>query len=313
MKWNIDHLPVFLAVQEMKGVTGAAKRLQMPKSTVSRILSKLEESLDIRLFDRNTRQFRLTAEGEIFFHHAQVIMDHVYATNEALAGLRHAPSGVLKVAMPMALSRDIVGPRLNHFRKRFPEVILQMTVTPYPVNLLREDLDLAFVVGEQDASDMVIRKILDTSLIWVASSDYAGQHKFGDKIADLIPHLSFCERRYQTGRLAVKSTQGRQFLDTSALMSVNDPVILRDILLDGGGIALLPALYCYEYLDSGKLLQVFPTIEPEDKASIYALLPSRRLQPYRARVFLDFVDEIISEHIDRSVKILSRKPQNFTR
>ena len=304
MKWNIDHLPVFLAVQEMKGVTGAAKRLNMPKSTVSRILSKLEEDLDIRLFDRNTRQFRLTAEGEVFFHHAQVIMDHVYATNEALAGLRHAPSGVLKVSMPMAFSRDIVGPQLNRFRARFPEVIVQMTVTPHPVNLLREDLDLAFVVGAQDASDMVIRKIVETPLIWVASADYAGQHNFGDRISDLKPHLSFCERRYQTRRLPARAPQGRQFLDTSSLMSVNDPVILRNIVLDGGGIALLPALYCYEHLETGKLVQVFPEIEPEDTASVYALLPSRRLQPYRARVFLDFVDEIVSDYLQRHADLL---------
>lgn len=298
MKWNINHLPVFLAVAEMKGVTGAAKRLDMPKSTVSRTLSKLEEDLDIRLFDRNTRQIRLTAEGEIFFHHAQVIMEHVYATNEALAGLRHIPSGVLKVSMPMAFSRDIVGGQLTTFRARFPEVILQMTVTPHPVNLLREDIDLAFVVGEQDVSDMVIRKIVETPLIWVASSEYATQHSFGDKLSDLKPHLSFCERRYQTDRLAVRSQQGRQYLDTSSLMSVNDPVILRNIVLDGGGIALLPALYCYEHLDSGKLVQVFPLIEPEDKASVYALLPSRRLQPYKARVFLDFIDKTVADYLN---------------
>ena len=70
MKWNTDHLPVFLAVAEIKGITGAASALDMPKSTVSRTLSRLEEDLDIRLFDRNTRQMRLTAEGELFHMHS---------------------------------------------------------------------------------------------------------------------------------------------------------------------------------------------------------------------------------------------------
>lgn len=305
MKWNIDHLPVFLAIEEMKGVTGAADRLGMPKSTVSRTLSKLEDDLDIRLFDRNTRQFRLTAEGEIFFQHAQVIMEHVYATNDALAGLRHTPSGVLKVSMPMAFSRDIIGPKLTAFRARYPDVVLQITVTPHDINLMREDLDLAFVVGTQESSDMVIRKIMEAPLIWVASSGYVKDHNFGDTLPDLKPHLGFCERRYQNQRLQVKSKQGRQFLDTSSLMSVNDPVILRNIVLDGGGVALLPALYCYEHLASGQLLEVFPMIEPEDKATVYAVMPSRRLQPYKARVFIDFVDEIVSEYHKRFEQIAS--------
>ena len=167
MKWNIDHLPVFLAVAEIKGITAAASALDMPKSTVSRTLSRLEEDLDIRLFDRNTRQMRLTAEGELFLTHAQLVMEQVETTNQALAGLRHIPSGVLKVSMPMAFSRDIVGPRLAQFREKYPEVILQIMVTPHTVNLLREDLDLAFVVGEQDMSDMVIRKRASNTLIAV--------------------------------------------------------------------------------------------------------------------------------------------------
>lgn len=289
MKWNTDHLPVFLAVAEIKGITGAASALDMPKSTVSRTLSRLEEDLDIRLFDRNTRQMRLTAEGELFFTHAQLVMEQVETTNQALAGLRHIPSGVLKVSMPMAFSRDIVGPRLTQFREKYPEVILQIMVTPHTVNLLREDLDLAFVVGEQDMSDMVIRKILETPLIWVASQNYAGDHQFGEKLSELKPHLKFCERRYQTDKMVVKTAQGRQFLDTSKLMSVNDPVILRNIVLDGGGVALLPALYCYEHLESSELVQVFASIQPEETAIVNVLMPTKRLRPQKAQIFIDFV------------------------
>ena len=75
MKWNTDDLPVFVAVGETMGIRSAAMRLGMPVSTVSRTLSRLEDDLDLRLFDRNTRQFRLTAEGEIFLQHAQTILD----------------------------------------------------------------------------------------------------------------------------------------------------------------------------------------------------------------------------------------------
>ena len=296
MKWNSDHLPVFLAVAEMQGVTGAAKRLNMPKSTVSRLLSKLEDDLDLRLFDRNSRAFRLTAEGEIFKNHAQMIMDQVHNTNEVISGLRHSPSGVLKVSMPMAFSRDIVGKHLARFGAQYPDLVLQVMVTPYQVNLMREDLDLAFIVGMPEDSEAVIQKIVESPLRWVASADYATAHNLHSGQASLRPHLRFCERRYTTERLSIKGPQGKQYINTAQLMSVNDPVMLRDIVLDGGGVALLPELYCYEELANQTLVTVFDDLILDERATVYALMPSRRLQPQKARVFIEFVQKIVQEH-----------------
>ena len=88
MKWNIDDLPVFLAHCETQGVRAAATRLDMPKSTVSRCLLRLEKNLDVRLIDRNTCQSRLMAEGERFLFHAQLIMAQVVAAEDAISRLR---------------------------------------------------------------------------------------------------------------------------------------------------------------------------------------------------------------------------------
>lgn len=300
MKWNIDDLPVFIAVAEMHGVTGAAKRLNMPKSTVSRTLSRLETDLEVRLFNRNTREFNLTAEGVVLFQHAQVVIDHVKATDEAVAGLRHRPSGALKVSMPMAFSRHIIGGHLVAFGERYPEVTLQLMVTPHSVNLMREDLDLAFVVGLPEQSEVVAKKILASPLIWVAAKSYAEDRQLGTSLDELKPHLLYCERRYQIPDLKVKSQEGRQELDTSKLMSVNDPLILKQIILDGGGISLLPQIYCRKELQSGELIEVFTDIQSDERAEVYALMPSLRLQPQKARLFIEFVEEIVSDAITDS-------------
>jgi len=297
MKWNVDDLPVFVAVSEMGGIRAAAEKLKMPKSTVSRTLSRLEDDLDIRLFDRNTRQIRLTAEGESFLGHAQGILEEVMAANEAVAGLRHSPSGVLKVAMPMAFSREVIGGRLAEFNARFPEIILEVTVTPYLVNLMREDVDLALVVGPVADSDLMSHQLSDTPLIWVASADYATRFEWDGQPANLKPHIKFCEQRYKMRRLAVRSARGRQFLDMSMTMSVNDSVILRDILCRGGGVGLLPALYCQHLLRSGTLVQICPGIVPEARAQIMALTASRRLPPQKTRVFIEFARECLADYV----------------
>lgn len=294
MKWNIDDLPVFVAVAEMRGVTGAAKRLNMPKSTVSRTLSRLENDLEVRLFNRNTREFHLTAEGVVLFQHAQVVMDHVKATDEAVAGLRHTPSGALKVSMPMAFSRHIIGGQLVEFTKRYPEVRVQLMVTPHSVNLMREDLDLAFVVGLPDNSDVVAKKILTSPLIWVASQDYAQQNQLETGLSDLQAHLLYCERRYQLPDLQLRDQNGRHALDMSDLMSVNDPLILKQIIADGGGVSLLPKIYCQDELQSGTLVELFHDVQTDERAEVYALMPSLRLQPQKARLFIEFVEEIVA-------------------
>ena len=295
MKWNIDDLPVFVAVAEMRGVTGAAKRLSMPKSTVSRTLSRLENDLEVRLFNRNTREFNLTAEGVVLFQHAQVVMDHVKATDEAVAGLRHTPSGALKVSMPMAFSRHIIGGKLVDFTHRYPEVTIQLMVTPHSVNLMREDLDLAFVVGLPENSDVVAKKILASPLIWVASQSYANKHKLSSGLAELQAHLLYCERRYQIPDLPVRTSEGRHLLDMSQLMSVNDPLILKQIITDGGGVSLLPQIYCQDELQAGSLVTLFQDVQTDERAEVYALMPSLRLQPQKARLFIEFVEEIVAD------------------
>lgn len=272
----------------------------MPKSTVSRTLSRLETDLEVRLFNRNTREFNLTAEGVVLFQHAQVVIDHVKATDEAVAGLRHRPSGALKVSMPMAFSRHIIGGHLVAFGKRYPEVSLQLMVTPHSVNLMREDLDLAFVVGLPEQSEVVAKKILASPLIWVTSKAYAESNRLGTSIEDLKPHLLYCERRYLLPDLRVRSAEGRQEIDMSKLMSVNDPLILKQITLDGGGISLLPQIYCQQELQSGDLLQVFSTIQSDERAEVYALMPSLRLQPQKARLFIEFVEEIVQQAVTLS-------------
>ena len=300
MKWNIDDLPVFVAVAEMRGVTGAAKLLNMPKSTVSRTLTRLEDDLKIRLFNRNTRDFNLTAEGVVLFHHAQVVLDHVKATDEAVAGLQHTPSGTLKVSLPMAFSREILGNHLLAFNNKYPQINLQIQVTPHNINLIREDLDLAFVVGLPDNSDIVAKKVLDSPLIWVASPDYAARAIKQDTLLDLQNHMVYCERRYQLANFEVRDHTGWHNLNKTHLMSINDPLTLRQLICNGGGIAVLPEIYCQKELEAGLLQRVYHNIICKETAQIYALMPSLRLQPQKARLFIEFVENIVKRTIGKN-------------
>ena len=174
---------------------------------------------------------------------------------------------------------------------------MQLQVTSHAVNVLREDLDVAFVVEPVESSDLIRHVISDTPLIWVTSPSYLYDISIPDTISGLLPHLKFCERRYQNNRLEVATPRGPQTIDTTHLMSVNDPVILRDITIQGGGVALLPELYCRRCLKGGALVQVCPSITLQNTARISALIAHRRLQPKKAELIIDFVKECLEDYI----------------
>lgn len=296
MNWNTNDLSVFVAITESGSITKAAKKIDRPKSTLSRTLAKLEDDLGIRLFDRNTRRLRLTSEGEILLRHSKVILEHVAATNESIAGLKNIPTGKLKVSMPMGFSREIIGGRLTEFSRDYPDVTVQILISPFNINLLTEDIDIAVSVGPIESSELIAHKIFNSRLIWVAAQFYQQSINSGDNVSTLIPHLKFCERRYQRELFLVKKRGGTQAIDMGNLMSVNDPVMLRDIVIRGGGIALMPEIYCLKNLRNGSLIQVFPDIEPVQKASVYALTSSRKLEPKKTSVFINFLKKCTKEY-----------------
>ena len=127
------------------GARAAAARLNMPKSTVSRCLTRLEEKLDLRLIDRNTA-VQAYRQGEVS---SACAADYGRGgcCRRGHPGLRHKPGGSLKIAMPMAFSREVIGGRLAEFNARFPDIGLEVLVTSQQVNLLIEDIDVALAVG----------------------------------------------------------------------------------------------------------------------------------------------------------------------
>ena len=294
MKWNIDDVPVFVAVIDQNGFTAAARALDMPKSTVSKAVSRLEEALGLRLLDRNSRNLRITAEGETFYRQALLIMEQVRETDAAMAGLNAVPSGKLVVALPPAFCQEIVSPNLAAFHREHPRVDLDLIVTTHGTDILRDQIDIAVVVGPLEDSDLISRTLFSGRLIWVASPDYLMTCTLGDSPDDLPKHVRLCETRYGMRRVPVRLEGQVAHLDfTRGITHVNDPLSVRRAVVGGAGISLLPELYCRQQLRDGSLVEVYEHISLDLSASkLSVVYPSRRLMSPRTRVFLEFLDRI---------------------
>lgn len=298
MKWRLDDLPVFLAVVEQGGISAAARTLGLSKSSVSVVLTRLEHSLQLRLLDRSTRSLRVTTEGEVFYRQALLIMEQASEADALMAGLGAAPSGQLTVALPPAFCHEMVAPRLASFQQRYPEVQLALVVTSHGAALVRERADLAVVVGQLEDSELVSRPLLSGALIWVASPAWLAQHTLGQTLPDICAQVQICETRYGLRRMPVHVDGEPGELDLErGITQVNDPLVVRRVVLGGGGVSVLPRHYCVQQLADGSLVEVLQHIRFDVAASrLTAVYPGRKMLSPRVRAFLEFLVELCAHY-----------------
>ncbi|GAB4260223.1 MAG: LysR family transcriptional regulator [Pararhodobacter sp.] len=297
MKWKIDDVPIFVAVVEKNGISAAATALGMPKSTVSTAISRLEHGLGLRLIERDSRNIRVTGEGEAFYRRCLRIVEQVREADAAMAGHTAVPAGLLKVALPPAFCQEILAPRLARFRALFPGVDLDLYITTHGIEMIRDQVDVAIVVGPLEDSELIARPLITGPLIWVSSPDYAPRVRDALGARDICQHVQICERRYGVSRLPVHIDGKAAHLDLSrGLTHVNDPLVVRRAVMSGAGISLLPRHYCREQLSDGSLIAVCTHVTFDLSASrLTAIYPSRQFMPPRVRVFLEFLQEICAQ------------------
>ncbi|MEC7304591.1 MAG: LysR family transcriptional regulator [Pseudomonadota bacterium] len=295
MKWNVDHLPAFVAVAEVGGISAAARRLGEPKSTISRAISRLEDDIGLQLFVRGPRSLRLTHDGGQFYQHAIRILEQVEAASAELAGLSETPRGTLTVALPMAFGREIVGPHLAGFQTDFPDVRLDLRIGSGQPDLIRDSIDMAVIVGSATDSDLIQQRLIDTPLIWIAAPAIASalpENPTPDELASLIGAV---ETRYGAAPVSVVDGAGAArdiALRRERMMQVNDPILLREFVRANGGLSFAPDLYCRAAIREGSLVRVYPHLQIRQESSLSLLFPGRRLLPKKAQVFMSFLRDI---------------------
>ncbi|HPE60299.1 MAG: LysR family transcriptional regulator [Thiothrix sp.] len=291
--WSLDDVPVYLAIVEQQGISQAARHLGVSKSMASKALMRLETALGVRLMERNSRNMRITSEGAVFYRYALLIMEQADRAQAVMSGLTAEPVGRLVVALPMAFSREIFIPRLPDFYRQYPRIELEIVITSHEPDIIRDQIDLAVVVGPLSDSELVVTRLYRGALIWVASARYVAQNTPDDTLESLRAHLRICETRYAQARFPVRIRDRKHYLDLQrGLMQVNDPMSVRDAVLNDFGVALLPLQYARQQLESGELQAVFPQVEVESSsADLSAVYPARRLLSNKTRALLDFLKQ----------------------
>ena len=294
MTGNFSEMSVFVRVAQEGSFSAAARRLDLTPSAVSKQIGRLEERLGARLFNRTTRQISLTDVGQAFFARADRILADLAEAERAVTDMAGNPRGLLRVSVPVAFGRMHLAPRLPTFLAANDEVQIDLTLNDRFADLVEEGFDLALRIGELADSSLIARKLAPNRRIVVAASSYLEAHGRPQRPPDLLNHncLTYTYRA-QRHDWEFHGPQGREQIRVSGNLEANDAGALREALLAGLGVALLPLWLVGEDTRDGRLEVVLPDYPAPDSAIYAVYAPGRFLSP-KVRRFVDFLVEEVT-------------------
>ncbi|MBL8803966.1 MAG: LysR family transcriptional regulator [Planctomycetes bacterium] len=284
MKDDLNALLVFARVAQSGSFTAAAKALDMPKATVSGMVSALETRLGTRLLERTTRKVSLTEAGRVYLASCQRALEAVQDGRAAVEALAAQPQGRLRLSAPFALSRSVLAPLLAAFITRYPQLRVTLDVNNRPVDLLAEDQDLALRVGAPPPNAAQTHRITVFSTRLYASPSYL-QRRAMPRHPDELPGHDLLGYADRDGRLHWRLRRGDEvvLVEARPRLSVNEPDTNVGLIAGGCGIGWLPSFLVRE-----DFVRCLPDWDDEP-VELNALLPTARSRNPKAMALIEFL------------------------
>jgi DNA-binding transcriptional LysR family regulator len=302
---RFDELAVFVEIAEAGSLTAAARRLGVPKSTVSRALSRLEAALGAPLVRRPSRVPALTEQGRQL---AALAAPHVAGLRDAALSLGRAieePYGTLRVTAPVDIAQIVLGPILPAFLARYPSVGVEVDLTLRYVDIASEGFDAALRVSTRPlpSSTLLARKIAAIDIRLYAATTYLARREPPRRLEDLAAHdhVLFQPQRGRA-KLALEGRGRGRDVTVRGRLGGNDFFFLREAIVNGGGIGPLPWFVARSEVEAGRLQRVLPSIGLKS-ASVFWVQPPTRPAPRKLEAFREFV-------LEHAARVLVAPPEN---
>lgn len=296
---NVNDLQTFLKVVETGNFTKAADALGVPKSTISRRVSRLEDSLGVELLARKQRTFTVTPDGQHLHDRVAPALRDIADVERELAGAHEAVRGPLRITAPHDLGTSLpFAEMLSLFGRRFPEVTPHVELTMRSVDLLEEGFDVAFRARGRaqlpDLDGVMMRRISGLGARLYSNAEYLEEHGHPHSFEDLQRHrfIGFATRAGDVS-MRHETTGERHRLPVESAALVNDFALLCALLQQGAGVGLVPDFVAGPIQRRGELVQILPEWVAVGGELAVLWPASRHLAP-RVRSFIDFAVPFLS-------------------
>ncbi|MTJ83181.1 MAG: LysR family transcriptional regulator, partial [Telmatospirillum sp.] len=262
----------------------------LSKSVVSRQVSALESRLGARLFHRTTRSLSLTEVGQAYFERCSRILQEVEEANLSVSSLQATPRGRLRVNAPMSFSILHLAPLLPGFLDRYPDIEIDMEMNDRVVSLVDEGFDVAVRIGRLPDSSLIARQLAPARIVACASPAYLDRHGTPLLPEELANHdcLGYTNRQTPDEWQFLGPDGDRRTVEVRCRLRVNNGDVLREAVLAGTGIAILPSFIVGRDLQAGTMVSVLGGHMPQDLA-IHAVYPHNRHLSPKVRAFVDYL------------------------
>ena len=289
---DLNGISIFVSVVEAGSFTGGARALQIPKGSISRKVSRLEEELGVRLLNRTTRSVSLTDVGQIFYEQCRKGMAEFEYAGQLLDQVKSEPSGTLRISAALDFGSGRFGEIVDTFLKRYEKANVELVLTDHFLDLVEHRIDLAIRIGNMEDSSLVARKLGAGRAKLCASPAYLSKFGAPNALQDLRFHNCIVHGR--SAENAVWQLHGPDGLESVRMkcrVSGCNMSHALELVLNGHGIGLLPEVVFREEANTGNLVHILDQyISPE--YGFYAVFPSNRQVSPNVRAFLDLAVEM---------------------
>ncbi|BAK78361.1 transcriptional regulator, LysR family [Pseudogulbenkiania sp. NH8B] len=297
---TLKALMVFMTTAENGSFSDAARKLGVSPAAISQSIARLEQELEVRLFNRTTRQLTLTEDGRRFYAQCRGPVNNLDAAINQLKASRDEPAGHLRISLPNSFGRHFILPLMGEFCQRHPKIRVFFGLDDHFSDLIEDGYDVGVRVGMMPDSRLSARHLAQLPLYTVAAPEYWNKNGRPQKPDDLANHNCINYQFPTSGRLCkweFERDGERIPLEVNGIYTLNDIEAVCEMARLGFGVAQVPGHEAMPYLRSGELEAVLTDFISLER-SIYICFPHREHIAPRTRVFVDYVAEKLAEHPD---------------
>lgn len=289
---DLEGVEVFVKVVETGSFTEAGRLLGLPKSTVSRRISRLEDALGVRLLQRTTRKLALTEAGSAYFEQVAPALASVRAADAWIGELQSTPRGTVRVTAPFDFGTSFLADIAIRFVEKHPDIRVFVSLSDQMADLIAEGFDLAFRGGRLEDSSLVARPLGRGKEWLVASPAYVEAHGLPTRPAGLEAHECVLFRSADgRARWPLEGPKGEtETVNVSGSIGADEFGFVKSVVLAGQGIGCIPWILCSQDVAAGRLVRVLPGWGIPG-GQMHLVYPSAQHLPQRVALFRDFVLE----------------------
>jgi len=292
---RLKGMSIFAKVVELGSFTAAARQLHLSVSSISQIVARLEDELQVKLLNRSTRSLGLTEAGKIYYQGCRRMLAEASQVHEQLYAFNNTPIGILRIGCSSTMAQNVLSAMTSEMLREYPGLSVNlMTGIPAP-DLIANGLDVVVRVGELQDSNLFSRRLGAMPMVVCAAKSYLAQHGTPEKPGEIdnFSWLEYSVRPDNTFELVAPEGLVTRLTPQGRFVT-NDSQTLIRWLKAGCGIAYVPLMWVIDEINAGEIDILFPQYHSEPRP-VYAVYTEKDKLPLKVQVCIDYLTEYFKQ------------------